>query len=71
MLVSYRAPRHHGIDALTGLVQTHIFYLIVWIKREDCQQQNNRKTKLTKLGGYFPHPHVYSNINLKNCQGEN
>ena len=59
MLVSYRAPRHHGIDALTGLMQTHIFYLIVWIKREDCQQQNNRKTKLTKLGGYTSLTHMY------------
>ena len=59
MLVSYRAPRHHGIDALTGLMQTHIFYLIEWIKREDCQQQNNRKTKLTKLGGLTSLTHMY------------
>ena len=27
MLVSCRVPRHHGIDALTGLMQTHIFYV--------------------------------------------
>ena len=59
MLVSYRVPRHHGIDALTGLMQTHIFYLIVWIKGEDCQQQNNRKTKLTKLGGLTSLTHMY------------
>ena len=59
MLVSYRVPRHHGIDAFTGLMQTHIFYLIVWIKREDCQQQNNRKTKLTKLGGLTSPTHMY------------
>lgn len=59
MLVSYRVPRHHGIDALTGLMQTHIFYLIGWIKREDCQQQNNRKTKLTKLGGLTSLTHMY------------
>ncbi len=51
MLVSFHVPRCHGIDIITGVVQAYVFYLIGWIKREDCQQQNNRKTKLTKLGG--------------------
>ena len=59
MLVSFHVPRCHGIDTITGVVQAYVFYLIGWIKREDCQQQNNRKTKLTKLGGLTSLTHMY------------
>ena len=59
MLVSFHVPRCHGIDTITGVVQAYVFYLIGWIKREDCQQTNNRKTKLTKLGGLTSLTHMY------------
>ena len=59
MLVSFHVPMCHGIDSITGVVQAYVFYLIGWIKREDCQQKNNRKTKLTKLGGLTSLTHMY------------
>ena len=73
MLVSCRVPRHHGIDALTGLMQTHIFYLIFKAlgMREDYQRRNNnRKTNPLKTirRCYFPQPHVYNNTLKNNCQ---
>ena len=50
MLVYCRVPRHHGIDALTGLMQTHIFYLIkAWGNEGSLsakkQQQENKSAE--------------------------
>ena len=72
MLVSFHVPRCHGIDTITGVVQAYVFYLIGWIKREDCQQKKQQENKTDQIRRFnFPHPHVYSTTKLTQCQGKN
>ena len=52
---------------------TGLCILFNWVGLEGrlsaTKQQENKTDQIRRFN--FPHPHVYSNINLKNCQGEN